>query len=101
MGFEEKKLKVLETLDLLSEDDIWDLAGPLLVFIRNSTDINEELLDAILGIVSKAISETKDKVKLEKLKKAKSTLEWMLKEELAEKNKENKEADNMLDSVDF
>lgn len=98
---EDKKIKILEILTVLKEENIWDFASPLIVFIKNSKDINEELLDAVLQIINNSISETKDKVKLEKLKKTKTILEWIKEEEKNEKNIEKKEADKLLDSIDF
>lgn len=101
LELEEKKAKVLETLTILWEWEVWELAKPLAIFIKNSNNINEELLDAILQIISNAISETTDKVKLAKLEKAKETLEWMKKEEQKESETDSKEADSMLEDIDF
>ena len=101
LELEWKKQKVLDTLIVLEEWKIWELAKPLAIFIKNSENINEELLDAVLQIISNAILETKDKVKLAKLEKAKSTLEWMLKEERDDRKKEEDEADSMLENIDF
>jgi len=101
LELEEKKKKVLDTLIVLWEWDVWELAKPLAIFINHSDNINEELLDAILQIIANAMSETKDKIKLAKLEKAKNTLEWMLKEEKDEKQKDESEAESILNNIDF
>lgn len=96
LNLEEKKKKVLDSLILLWEWNVWELAKPLAILVHSSKEINLELLDAILEIVDKAMNETTDIISKEKFQKAKIELEWMIEIEKKEREKEMLDAENLF-----
>ncbi len=99
LNIEEKKKKVLDTLILLWEWNVWELARPLAILVHSSKEINIELLDAILEIVSKAMNETTDLISREKFERAKNELQEMIEIEKKDREKDLLEAENLFNEL--
>lgn len=99
MKFEEKRQKVLDILASLEKEGIWELAGPLQVFVKEVVKINEELLDTILNLIDSAIEKTNNEIEKDSLNKTKDRMSQIRENEKIERDKETEEADNLLDTI--
>lgn len=98
LDFDFKRKKVIDILIFLWENNIWDLAKPLAIFVYNSKNIDNIILDIIIDIISKTIKITKDKIKIEKLINAKSEFENLLEQEKLDTENDLKDIDNIYKS---
>ena len=100
MNTEQKKNKLLAMLEYLKDDSqvFWDVYK-LLNITNNVTD---NLLLTIYKILAKSMAsldEKKIKESMDELNKVKNSLEKLRKQEEEEQKKEDKEADNLLESI--